>query len=222
MKDGKSDALPNLGLVGEEVGEIHPLEHLVDPLLEQHPHGADAAVARVRASLLTDRMRYAMKIERRELGGRNDIADGDLRGRTGERVPTVRAAGTPDDLGATKTQKDLLDVVGGQAFQGGDLSPGDRTMPAAPREVQRADDPVLGPRGNAHDLRIGRDGSSDKAGQPADTPPCAPPGTPISVILRMSRTASISSGGRTFSRRTRSRMRTFSFTDCLLSSAARA
>jgi len=48
------------------------------------------------------------------------------------------------------------------------------------------------------------------------------PGTPISVIFRRSRMASISLSGSTCSRWTSSRINVFSLTDCLLSSAARA
>src|SRR5688572_19203223 len=74
LKDGESDALANLGLVGEQVAEIHALENLVDPLLEEHPDRADAAVPRVRAPLLADRVRDTVEIEGRELGGRDDVA----------------------------------------------------------------------------------------------------------------------------------------------------
>src|SRR5688500_16199335 len=55
LKDGEPDALTHLGLVGEEIAKAHALQHLIDPLLQQHPDGADAAVPRVRAPLFADR-----------------------------------------------------------------------------------------------------------------------------------------------------------------------
>src|SRR5919107_5265280 len=114
----KSHTLPNRALVDEQVSEVYALEHVVDLLLQEHPHRADAAALRLSASLLAHRMGDTVKVERAELGRGDDLAYRNLDGRPCEHVTTARAAGAVHQAGAPQSQENLLDVVRRQPLTG--------------------------------------------------------------------------------------------------------
>ena len=86
------------------------------------------------------------------LGRCDHVANRDLLRRAREHVATVRATRAAHDARAAQPQEDLLDVVARAGAPLGDVAAGDRAFVGAPREVQRADDAVLGPGGDAHDV----------------------------------------------------------------------
>src|SRR6185312_16265856 len=139
LQDGKSDSFANGGFVVHQIGEVHAIEDRIDLLLEQHPHGPDAARVRGGAPLVVDRVRDAVQIECSELRGRDHIADGDLVGRARERIAAVCTARALDDVGPAQPQQDLLDVIDRKPLAGGYVTTGDRTVVRPLCQVQRTD-----------------------------------------------------------------------------------
>ena len=165
-----------------------------------------------------------MEIERRRLRRFDHIADRDRGRRSRQGVAAPHTTCAAHDTGAAQPEQNLLHVIAGKALELGDFPDGNRPLRRPLGEVEGANDAVLGERGNAHACNLSArvDPCNPFAFQPPAETPCFPPGTPISVILRRSKTSSISSSGRILSRFTRSRMSTPSLTDRLLISAARA
>src|SRR3954470_20498778 len=92
----------------------------------------------------------AVQIERRRLGRFYDRADGNFHRRTRQLVPAMSPARAADEASPPHAQQNLLDVVRGQLLSRGDLATGDRPFGRASRQMQRADDAVLGKRGYSH------------------------------------------------------------------------
>jgi len=153
-EDRQSDALTHGALVHEQVAEVYAFEHIVDLALQHHPHRPDAAALRLGAPLLSDGVRDTVQVERGELGRGNDLANRDLMGAARQRIAAASATRAAHETGPAEPKKNLLDVVGRKALASGDLAPGDGTFPCAPREMQRADQSVLGPRSNAHVVKL--------------------------------------------------------------------
>src|SRR5256885_10250369 len=106
-----------------------------------------------------------MQVECRHLGCSYHRADGDHLSVTSESVSTASAPCAADDLGATETKQDLLDVIDGQSLPRGNVAAGDRPFGRASRKMQGADDAILGQSGNAHDWTLRLDWESYKAGR---------------------------------------------------------
>src|SRR5688500_13060006 len=151
---GQSNALANLTFLVEQVGEPHTVEHRVDLLLQQHPHGPDAAGLRRRAALLLYGVRHAVEVERLQLGRGDDVAHRDLPRLLRERVAAMGAPRALHDVGAPQAQEDLLDVIDRQLLPRRDFAAGDRPLAIAAGQVQRADHAVLGERRDSHVRRI--------------------------------------------------------------------
>src|SRR5688572_14726601 len=132
---------------------MHAVEYVVDLPLQHHPHRPDAAALGLRTALFADRVRHAMQIERAELRGRDHFTYGDVLGCASQRITAARPAGTVYQAGATQSEQDLLDVVGRQSLAGGDLPAGDRALARPPCEMKGTDQPVLGPRRDAHSIK---------------------------------------------------------------------
>jgi len=148
------DQSANLSFLEQQVGQANALEHIVNLLLQHLPHRANAARQRSRAPLFTHGMRNAIEVERGYFGSRDDGPDRNLLRLARERIATVRAPRTADDVGTTKSQQDLFDVVDGQPLVRGNLAASDWPFRDASREMERADDAVLGQRGDTHSWRL--------------------------------------------------------------------
>src|SRR5439155_17709807 len=155
LESRQSDSLTHGRLVVKQVGQAHALQNVVDSLLQHHPHRPDAATIRRVAPFFLDRMAYAVKIERLELRCVDYISDRTLGRRSGQDISATRAAGAGDDAGASKSQKNLLDVVRRKPFLACDLPPVHRAKIGPLGEVERANHAVLGPGRYTHAFTIG-------------------------------------------------------------------
>src|SRR5690348_17204 len=95
-------------------------------------------------------MADTVEVEGGRLRGGDHGANGDAIGVAGQLVTATGAACAPHDFGAPEPQQNLLDVVDGQTLAGGDVAAGDRSLGDASRQMQGADDAVLGQGGDAH------------------------------------------------------------------------
>src|SRR5688500_5572110 len=184
------DALADLALLQQAIAQPNPMQYVVDATLKQHPDGTNAAIMRRRAPRFFDRVRGAVDLEGRMLGGRDHVVNADLVGWARQRVASVRATRAPNDSAAPQLEHDLLDVVARQPFAGRDLAPGDWPIVDATGQMKRTDEAVFGLSRDAHAFTLLAARRSGQPPPPASMP-CFPPGTPISVIFRRSRTSSI-------------------------------
>ena len=74
----ESDPLAYGALVDQEIAQMDAFEHVIDLALQHHPHRPNTAALRFCTAFLTDRVRDAMQVERAELRGGYDLANGDL------------------------------------------------------------------------------------------------------------------------------------------------
>src|SRR5688500_12850539 len=134
----------------QQVSETDTFEHVVDLLLEEHPHGADAAEMRRRAAVGFNRMAHAVKVEGLELRRVDHAADRRLFGRLCQSISATRAARARDDPSPPQAEQDLLDIIARQLLERRDLPAGDGAVLRAPREMQRAYHAIFGPGRYSH------------------------------------------------------------------------
>src|SRR5687767_11277175 len=96
-----------------------------------------------------------MQVEGGELRRSNDVAHGDLFGRLRECVSPASATRALHEAGPAQPQQNLLDVVDRQALARRDITARDRALRSAARQVERADDAVLGESRYPHECTIG-------------------------------------------------------------------
>ena len=153
-QDRKSNSLTHRALIDEQVAEVHAIEHVIDLSLEQHPHGPDAAALRLGAALFAYRVCDAMQVERAELRRRNHFAHGDLVRRLREHVAAARTTRAVHETSAPEAKENLLDVVRRQPLTRRDLAPRDWPFAGSLCQVEGADESILGPRRDAHALKL--------------------------------------------------------------------
>jgi hypothetical protein len=154
LESRQADLVAHRRFFLEKVGEMNTLEHVVDLALQQHPDRPNAAALRCRAALFLDRVCYAMQIEGRQLRRGDHVTNGDLVGRACKHVAAVRATDTLHDVGATKAQENLLDVVGRQPLLGRQVASRNRSLGGPTGQVDRTDESIFRPRRNAHDTQL--------------------------------------------------------------------
>src|SRR5665647_3260938 len=116
------DVRTYLGFLHQQIAQTNAVQHFVDAALQQNPDGANAAVMRLGASFGPDRMRRAMHVERRMLGGGDHFSHGDLLRRPRELIATARTTRARHDAGTAQLEHDLLDVIRRQTLMQGDLA----------------------------------------------------------------------------------------------------
>src|SRR5438309_9085223 len=97
-----------------------------------------------------DRMQIAVDLERDVLRGRHHVLDGDGLRLTREVVAALGPAHRVHQAGAPQAEEDLLYVVVGETFLLGELARRHRPLPRPLGEVQRNDQTIFGPGGDAH------------------------------------------------------------------------
>lgn len=142
---------------------MNTLQHVIDLPLQQHPHGTNAAFVRCRATFLVHGVRFAVQVEGGELGRVDYVPYGYVARMPGKLIATLCPPRTTDDPGAPHPQKDLLDVVRREALGRSDVTPRHRHLVTAPREMQRADQAILGPRRYSHVFTIDVPAGADKS-----------------------------------------------------------
>src|SRR6185436_17702053 len=123
----------------QEVGETDTLEYLIDPALEQAPHGTDAARVRRIAALIVHFMKVAVHFEGHVLGGLDDVLHTDVVRLARQQIAAPRAPDRLDQSRAPQAQQDLLDVVVRKPFLLREFASRDRTLPRPLRELDRND-----------------------------------------------------------------------------------
>ena len=92
----------------------------------------------------------------------NDGADRNVLSRPRQGVAAARPSRAPDHARAPEPKKDLLHIVGGKPLLRSNLPARHRVDRRAPRQMQRADHTILGPRRYAHTLTICERAALDK------------------------------------------------------------
>src|SRR5438309_5129801 len=100
-----------------------------------------------------DRMQIAVDLEGDVLRGLHHVLDGAGLRFTREVVAALGAAHRVHQAGAPQAEEDLLDVVVGETFLLGELARRHRPLPRPLGEVQRNDQTIFGPGGDAHEKK---------------------------------------------------------------------
>lgn len=150
MKNRKAHARPHGRFVLEQVPEVDALERIINPLLKHHPHRPDAAVRRISAAVLGNRMREAPNVECGVLRGRYHLSHRNVSGVTREHISAMRAPYTGDDAGSAHSKQDLLDIIRRKALLQSDLAAGYRPVTVLTGKVQGADEAILSPGRDPH------------------------------------------------------------------------
>ena len=160
--------------------------------------GPDAAGRVAPAALRVDRVRVAVDLEGLVLGRRHDVAHRDLGRQAGQHVTSPGSTDTLYQSGTPESEEDLFDVVGRQPLGVGQFPRGDGRRTLRPRRARC----IEMMREYSVQVVTRMAPISPNSERPSrisvDQPPAGmglPPGTPISVMARRSRTSSSSFAG---------------------------